>query len=172
VPWIGIPDARRNHGARITTTAQTVTPQGLANSAARLLPKGTVCLSRTASVGYVTVADRLLLKAGDVLFNRTNSIELAGRAAVYDGMPPTDSFEVPPVRKRPHEYRPPYERRPNGKLALVIPEVSDGLITCRRARWLPSRWTRIPKRVRVLKTISPECARPGTRPSGRALYCP
>jgi hypothetical protein len=44
--------------ARITVrvihqTATTTNRVGLANSAARLLPAGTVCLSRTASVGYV-----------------------------------------------------------------------------------------------------------------------
>jgi type I restriction enzyme, S subunit len=55
VSWVGIKDARENHGRRIVATSQTITPAGLANSAARLLPAGTVCLSRTASVGYVTI---------------------------------------------------------------------------------------------------------------------
>lgn len=54
VPWIGIGDARDHHGATIYSTEQQTNPDGLANSAARLLPKDTVCLSRTASVGYVT----------------------------------------------------------------------------------------------------------------------
>ncbi|MEW1697820.1 restriction endonuclease subunit S [Streptomyces sp. NPDC091278] len=53
VPWIGIKDATGNHGRVITSTLQTVTQAGLDNSSARLLPAGTVCLSRTASVGYV-----------------------------------------------------------------------------------------------------------------------
>lgn len=53
IPWIGIRDAREHHGGRIEITSQFVTQAGLDNSAARLLPAGTVCLSRTASVGYV-----------------------------------------------------------------------------------------------------------------------
>ncbi|MFT5029809.1 MAG: type I restriction enzyme S subunit [Candidatus Binatia bacterium] len=52
IPWIGIKDARIHHGKTIHSTLQTVTQEGLDNSAARLLPPGTICLSRTASVGY------------------------------------------------------------------------------------------------------------------------
>jgi len=55
IPWIGIKDARAHHGGRIFETLQTVSQDGLDNSAARLLPAGTVCLSRTASVGYSLV---------------------------------------------------------------------------------------------------------------------
>lgn len=55
VPWIGIADARDGHGRIISTTIQHTNSAGLANSAARLLPTGTVCISRTASVGYVVV---------------------------------------------------------------------------------------------------------------------
>lgn len=53
VPWIGIRDATAQHGERINDTFQHITESGLVNSSARLLPVGTVCLSRTASVGYV-----------------------------------------------------------------------------------------------------------------------
>ncbi|MFI7449973.1 restriction endonuclease subunit S [Nonomuraea sp. NPDC049714] len=53
IPWVGIKDATRNHGLEIDTTLQSITQAGLDNSSARLLPSGTVCLSRTASVGYV-----------------------------------------------------------------------------------------------------------------------
>lgn len=53
VPWIGIRDATGNHGRVICKTKQWITKEGLENSSARLLPAGTVCLSRTASVGYV-----------------------------------------------------------------------------------------------------------------------
>jgi len=55
IPWIGIRDATGNHGRTIDTTLQTVTQEGIHNSSARVLPAGTVCLSRTASVGYVVV---------------------------------------------------------------------------------------------------------------------
>jgi type I restriction enzyme S subunit len=55
VPWIGIADARERDGCVIHTTLQHTNADGLANSAARLLPAGTVCISRTASVGYVVV---------------------------------------------------------------------------------------------------------------------
>jgi type I restriction enzyme, S subunit len=55
IPWIGIPDAGNHHGQIINNTLQTISKAGLANSSARLLPASTVCLSRTASVGYVTI---------------------------------------------------------------------------------------------------------------------
>jgi len=44
---------------------QTVSDLGLANSAARLLPKDTVCLSRTASVGYVVKMGREMATSQD-----------------------------------------------------------------------------------------------------------
>ncbi|MFD4942097.1 restriction endonuclease subunit S [Streptomyces sp. NPDC058409] len=53
IPWVGIKDATGNHGRTIKSTLQSVTESGIANSSARILPAGTVCLSRTASVGYV-----------------------------------------------------------------------------------------------------------------------
>ena len=53
IPWLSIPDATNNHGRVIFDTAQHVSETGVANSSTRLLPPGTVCLSRTASVGYV-----------------------------------------------------------------------------------------------------------------------
>ena len=56
IPWIGIKDATENHGRTIFDTHQHVSALGLKNSSARLLPAKTVCLSRTASVGFVVVA--------------------------------------------------------------------------------------------------------------------
>jgi type I restriction enzyme S subunit len=55
IPWIGIRDAREHHTGLIADTEQHVTQAGIDNSAARVLPAGTVCLSRTASVGYVVI---------------------------------------------------------------------------------------------------------------------
>ncbi|ATC64806.1 hypothetical protein CMV30_12980 [Nibricoccus aquaticus] len=65
VPWISIPDARRAHGQTIESTASFTNALGLENSAARLLPAGTVCLSRTASVGYVTVMGKPMATSQD-----------------------------------------------------------------------------------------------------------
>lgn len=53
IPWIGIRDATGNHGRTIFDTQRHVTQSGIDNSSARVLPADTVCLSRTASVGYV-----------------------------------------------------------------------------------------------------------------------
>ena len=65
VPWIGIRDAGAHHGTTIYDTMQKCTPLGLENSSARLLPTGTVCLSRTASVGYVTVLGKPMATSQD-----------------------------------------------------------------------------------------------------------
>jgi type I restriction enzyme S subunit len=65
VPWIGIKDAVDNHGRTLDDTYQTVSDLGLANSSARLLPARTVCLSRTASVGYVVVMGRPMATSQD-----------------------------------------------------------------------------------------------------------
>lgn len=54
IPWIGIKDAAEHHGRDLFETTQYVTQEGIDNSAARVLPAGTVCLSRTASIGYIT----------------------------------------------------------------------------------------------------------------------
>jgi type I restriction enzyme S subunit len=58
VPWIAVGDAGRNHGRVIQETAECTNELGISNSSARLLPKGTVCLSRGGTVGYVTVLGR------------------------------------------------------------------------------------------------------------------
>lgn len=65
IPWIGIRDARENHGREITTTFQTVSKLGLENSASRLLPARTVCFSRTAPVGYVTIMGESMATSQD-----------------------------------------------------------------------------------------------------------
>lgn len=65
IAWIGIKDARENHARTIHDTSQHVTQAGIDNSAARLLPANTVCLSRTASVGYVTIMGRPMATSQD-----------------------------------------------------------------------------------------------------------
>lgn len=65
VPWIGIRDAKASHGREIFETLEHTNKLGLENSSARLLPAQTVCLSRTASVGYVTVMGRPMATSQD-----------------------------------------------------------------------------------------------------------
>jgi type I restriction enzyme S subunit len=65
IPWIGIADARAHHGLRIEDTEQRTNDLGIANSSARILPENTVCLSRTASVGYVVVLGRPMATSQD-----------------------------------------------------------------------------------------------------------
>jgi type I restriction enzyme S subunit len=59
VPWFSLADVwqiRTANRSYITETAEKISPLGLANSAARVLPKGTVMLSRTASVGFAAIS--------------------------------------------------------------------------------------------------------------------
>jgi type I restriction enzyme S subunit len=65
IPWIGIRDATANHGRTLWDTDQHVTQEGIDNSSARVLPANTVCLSRTASVGYVVVMGREMATSQD-----------------------------------------------------------------------------------------------------------
>jgi type I restriction enzyme S subunit len=53
IGWLGIRDARDHHGGEILETSEQTNDLGIANSSARILPARTICLSRTASVGYV-----------------------------------------------------------------------------------------------------------------------
>lgn len=58
IPWFSLADVWqiRDNGVRyVTETNELVSELGLANSSARLLPKGTVILSRTASVGFSAI---------------------------------------------------------------------------------------------------------------------
>lgn len=63
--WLSIPDANIHHGGVIHDTIQKTNEDGLANSSARLLPKGTVVLSRTASVGYICILGREMATSQD-----------------------------------------------------------------------------------------------------------
>ena len=58
IPWFGLADVGQIRAGRVEYvygTAEKISEIGLANSAARLLPKGTVILSRTASVGFSAI---------------------------------------------------------------------------------------------------------------------
>jgi type I restriction enzyme S subunit len=65
IPWIGIGDAKANDGRRIGSTEESTNRLGIENSSARVLPENTVCLSRTASVGYVVVMGRPMATSQD-----------------------------------------------------------------------------------------------------------
>ncbi len=65
VPWLALPDIRKLHGKVAHATTENTNALGLANSSARLLPVGTVCVSRTASVGYVTQLGRPMATSQD-----------------------------------------------------------------------------------------------------------
>ena len=58
IPWFGLADVwqiRDGQVEYVQQTAEKINEIGLANSAARLLPEGTVILSRTASVGFSAI---------------------------------------------------------------------------------------------------------------------
>ena len=65
IPWIALPDIRELDGKVAFDTVEHTNPLGIANSSARVLPKGTVVLSRTASVGFVTVMGRPMATSQD-----------------------------------------------------------------------------------------------------------
>jgi type I restriction enzyme S subunit len=55
VSWISLTEIRALDGQWVEGTQLRTNPAGIANSAARILPRGTVCFSRTASVGFVAI---------------------------------------------------------------------------------------------------------------------
>jgi type I restriction enzyme, S subunit len=65
VPWVSLHDSGALDVREIFSTAQTIAQLGLANSSARLLPKGTVVFSRTATVGKTTVMGREMATSQD-----------------------------------------------------------------------------------------------------------
>ena len=65
VPWISLHDTDNLDVAEIQNTAQTIGTLGLEHSSARLLPKGTVVFSRTATVGKCTVMGREMATSQD-----------------------------------------------------------------------------------------------------------
>jgi type I restriction enzyme S subunit len=65
IPWIQLADIRAVDGQVIHETRETTNPDGIANSAARILPADTVVMSRTASVGFVTRMGRPMATSQD-----------------------------------------------------------------------------------------------------------
>lgn len=65
IPWVSLHDSKDLDVREIHRTQLTVSELGLANSSARLLPKGTVIFSRTATVGKSTVLGRPMATSQD-----------------------------------------------------------------------------------------------------------
>jgi type I restriction enzyme, S subunit len=55
IPWISLTEIRKLDGRCASATDLQVSSAGIRNSSAVVLPPGTVCFSRTASVGFVTI---------------------------------------------------------------------------------------------------------------------
>ncbi len=65
IPWLALPDIRDLDGKVALETLETTNDLGIAHSSARVLPEGTVVLSRTASVGFVTIMGRPMATSQD-----------------------------------------------------------------------------------------------------------
>ncbi len=68
IPWFTLADVwqlRDGSMKYVSETTEKISELGLANSAARLLPKDTVILSRTASVGFTGILERPMATSQD-----------------------------------------------------------------------------------------------------------
>lgn len=65
IPWLQLPDIRAVDGRRIFETSESTNLLGIENSSSVLLPENTVCMSRTASVGFVTIMGRPMATSQD-----------------------------------------------------------------------------------------------------------
>jgi len=70
IPWFTLADVHQVRGDRVKrvfSTEECVSALGIANSSARLLPEGTVILSRTASVGLSGILGRPMATSQDFM---------------------------------------------------------------------------------------------------------
>jgi type I restriction enzyme S subunit len=65
VSWVSLTEIRALDGKWVKRTELRTNEQGIANSSARILPHGTVCYSRTASVGFVTIMAKPMATSQD-----------------------------------------------------------------------------------------------------------
>lgn len=65
VEWISLHDTQNLERCEISQTEMRITQAGLANSSARLLPAGTVCFSRTATVGKCVIMAKSMATSQD-----------------------------------------------------------------------------------------------------------
>ena len=66
VSWLSLTEIRALDGCWVERTELRTNPEGIANSSARILPRGTVCFSRTASVGFVVIMARPMATSQDL----------------------------------------------------------------------------------------------------------
>lgn len=71
-PWVSIADMTK-HGKWISKTEKSLTDEGIANSSARLYPKGTVLYAMYASIGECSIATIELCSSQAILGIRPNS---------------------------------------------------------------------------------------------------
>ncbi|MFW0992314.1 restriction endonuclease subunit S [Vibrio parahaemolyticus] len=71
-PWVSIADMTK-HGKWISKTEKSLTDEGIANSSARLYPKGTVLYAMYASIGECSIATVELCSSQAILGIRPNS---------------------------------------------------------------------------------------------------
>lgn len=65
ISWVSLTEIRALDGKWVESTQIKTNAAGIANSAARVLPTGTVCFSRTASVGFVTIMANAMATSQD-----------------------------------------------------------------------------------------------------------
>lgn len=92
VPWLALPDIRKLHGKVAHKTSENTNHLGLANSSARLLPVNTVCVSRTASIGFVTLMGRPMATSQDFCNWICNPEKLDAEFLMYAFMASQDSL--------------------------------------------------------------------------------
>lgn len=65
IPWLSLADTEALDALEVDKTSECVTPKGIANSSARILPKNTVVFSRTATVGKAARMKRPMATSQD-----------------------------------------------------------------------------------------------------------
>lgn len=131
IPWISLSDIRHLDGKIALNTQQHATAKGISNSSAVILPKDTVCFSRTASVGFATILGRQMATSQDfvnwVCSERINPLYLlaAFRASkqylVAKSTGSTHKTIYFPVAKRFHVYMPPLSEQARfGELMRLV----------------------------------------------------
>lgn len=65
IPWLSLADTEALDALEVNQTSECVTPKGIANSSARVLPKDTVVFSRTATVGKASRMKRPMATSQD-----------------------------------------------------------------------------------------------------------